>query len=72
MSACVSQTTCWIDMKSVLVTRAVNFIGYEVVRRSTSLTIPTHVLVRPTSDTSRLEMTPYPPQVHVINRPGFR
>ena len=58
------------DMKSALVTGAGSFSGYEMVRRLTSLAIPTHVLIRPTSDNGRLEALPNPPQIHVTDGSG--
>jgi nucleoside-diphosphate-sugar epimerase len=58
------------NMKSALVTGAGSFIGYEVVRRLVDMSIPTHVLVRPTSNINRLESLPMPPQIHTTDGSG--
>lgn len=55
------------NMKSALVTGAGSFIGYEVVRRLINMSVSTHVLVRPNSNTNRLEDLPIPPQIHITD-----
>lgn len=54
-------------MKSALVTGAGSFIGHELVKRLAARSIPTHVIVRPTSDTTRLQALPTPPKIHVMD-----
>ena len=58
------------NMKSALVTGAGSFIGYEVVRRLTKMSISTHVLVRATSNTNRLKSLSMPPQIHITDGSG--
>ena len=57
-------------MKSALVTGAGSFIGSELVRGLTKHRVSTHILVRPGSDTKRLEGLSVPPQIHVTDGSG--
>jgi len=54
-------------MKSALVTGASSFIGYEVVRHLTRTGTLTHVLVRPTTKTNRMEKLEEPPKIHITD-----